>query len=162
MKVFRQLERAHTLNEYEHQQKLKVLIAELLKATNRFNVRGAIEYIREYIRDHHNDVKSKEPFGQLLDKDSVFKKQFYQAAEDNKLARKDVRESLVKLYHNFSKHAHGTNTADNIIIDGTVLVPAEQFALGALFTKYSVPFKYTNKEGQFAEFPYIMKSINPV
>ena len=66
VKIFRQLERAHTQSENIHQHKLKDLTADLLKATNRFNVRGAIEYIREHIRDHHNRVKRKEPFHTVL------------------------------------------------------------------------------------------------
>jgi len=158
--VFRQLERAHMMSENEHQNKLKCITAELLKATNRFNVRGSIEYIREHIRKHHKAVKGKDLFEQLLDEDADFLKQFNEAALGNKLVWKDVRHSLVNLYHNFSKYAHGTNTTDNITIDSTLLAPTEQFVLGVLFTRYNVPFKYINKEGQFAEFPYTMKSIS--
>jgi hypothetical protein len=165
--VLRTLERAHSTIDTERLNEIQNLTLKLLKCNGRFHLRGAVEYIRNKIKTEHQPRQQKgrsssstDPFKILLE-NAMFKKEFDEATASNKLVLNDAEQNLARLYHSLSKHAHGTNTKDNITIDAESHAPLEVFVLGVLFKRYNIPFKYTNKQDELMDFPYDLCHITP-
>ncbi|CAF4194692.1 unnamed protein product [Rotaria sordida] len=114
------------------------LTSELLKATHRFNLRGAIEFIRERIKSRSSSSSSSshsspiatsvidKPMQMLLN-DHEFYHELSRAALLNQIVFNDIQRSMMGLYHSLSKYFHSQQTCENIVIDARLLAPSEQF-----------------------------------
>ncbi|CAF1150360.1 unnamed protein product [Rotaria sordida] len=155
----------------DRQRQTTYLTSELLKATHRFNLRGAIEFIRERIKSQSSSSSSTshssptaasvidEPMQMLLN-DHEFYHELSQAVLSNQIVFNDIQRSMVGLYHSLSKYFHSQQTCENIVIDARLLAPFEQFVIGVLFKRFNIPSIYIDKDGNMAMFPYNLKDIS--
>ena len=101
----------------DRQRQITYLTSELLKATHRFNLRGAIEFIRERIKSRSSSSSftshpsptatnvTDKPMQMLLN-DREFYHELSQAALSNQNVFNDVQRSVMGLYHLLSKYFH--------------------------------------------------------
>lgn len=87
-----------------------------------------------------------------LSKDKEFEAIVLKACEDNHIRPDDVMKCIGGLYHRASCDAHGNER--DIVVDGITWKKAEALALGLLFQRFNIPFKYCDRKGEFKEFPF--------
>ncbi|CAF2883346.1 unnamed protein product [Rotaria sp. Silwood2] len=153
----------------DRQRQITYLTSELLKATHRFNLRGAIEFIRERIKSRSSSSTShSSPIStsvidkpmQMLLNDHEFYHELSQAALLNQIVFNDIQRSMMGLYHSLSKYFHSQQTCENIVIDARLLASSEQFVIGILFKRFNIPSIYIDKDGNMAIFPYNLNDIS--
>ncbi|CAF3381473.1 unnamed protein product [Rotaria sp. Silwood2] len=92
----------------DRQRQITYLTSELLKATHRFNLRGAIEFIRERIKSrssssasHSSSISTSviDKPTQMLLNDHEFYHELSQAALLNQIVFNDIQRSMMGLYH---------------------------------------------------------------
>ena len=149
----------------EAEKELSHLNEKLLRLTNNFNVRGAIEFVRAEI------LGLKEPSGNWkeswdiilarLHKDSLFCKLLEEYSQNQKVKLQSLEKDMGGLYHKrmktyllilVSTYAHSGNKED-IIIDEPFSY-GEQIVLAAMFDRYKIPYKYRNKDGELVTNPF--------
>ena len=149
----------------EAENELSHLNEKLLRLTNNFNVRGAIEFVRAEI------LGLKEPSGNWkeswdntlarLHKDSLFCKLLEDYSQNQKVKLQSLEKDMGGLYHKrmktyllilVSTYAHSGNKED-IIIDEPFSY-GEQIVLAAVFDRYKIPYKYRNKDGELVTNPF--------
>ena len=166
-----EMQREFLTIDADRQRQITYLTSELLKATHRFNLRGAIEFIRERIKSRSSSSSSTShtfPIAanvvdktmQVLLNDNEFYHELLQAGLSNQIVFNDVQRSMMGLYHSLSKYFHAQQTFENIVIDARLLAPSEQFVIGILFKRFNIPSIYIDKEGNMVMFPYNLKDIS--
>ncbi|CAF1496754.1 unnamed protein product [Adineta ricciae] len=164
VELARRMERAHSEIGHQRLNRIRMLTIDYLKVTNRFHLRGAMDFIRENKMKTKCSPKKSLPVKKRLEKllnEKDFGKQFKIATKANDFTLKDTKSTFVGLYHSLSQHTHGTNTLTNIYIDSQILSPLEQFCIGVLFQRYNIPFICLDRYGSLCDYPYNLSSITP-
>ncbi|CAF1537397.1 unnamed protein product [Adineta ricciae] len=162
VELTRTMERAHSEIDHQRLSQIRMLTTDYLKVTNRFHLRGAMEFIRENKIKAECPPKIGLPVDELLKNllnEKNFRNEFEIATEVNNLVLKDTGRTFIGLYHSLSQHAHGTNTFTNIHIDSQILPPLEQFCTGVLFKRYNIPFTYLDRHANLCNYPYNLSAI---
>ncbi|CAF1429755.1 unnamed protein product [Adineta ricciae] len=160
VELARRMERAHSEIDHQRLNQIRMLTIDYLKVTNRFHLRGAMDFIRENKIKAKCSPKRSLPVKKLLEKllnEKDFGNQFKIATKANNFTLKDTKSTFVDLYHSLSQHAHKTNTLSNIYIDSQILYPLEQFCIGVLFQRYNIPFIYLDRYGRV--FPWGLNHV---
>ncbi|CAF5141451.1 unnamed protein product, partial [Rotaria sp. Silwood1] len=164
-----EMQREFLTIDADRQRQITYLTSELLKASHRFNLQGAIEFICERIKSrssssasHSSPISTNvidKPMHMLLN-DHEFYHELSQAVLLNQIVFNDIQRSMMGLYHSLSTYFHSQQTSENIVIDARLLVPSEQFVIGVLFKRFNIPSIYIDKDGNIAMFPYNLKDIS--
>jgi hypothetical protein len=98
----------------DRQRQITYLASKILKATHRFNLRGAIEFIRERIKSPSSSSSSftshSSPIAtnvtdkpmQMILNDHEFYRELLKAALSNQIVFNDIERSMTRLYHSLS------------------------------------------------------------